>query len=112
MWDELKFTVMGRPMTLDGIEHGVLRKDYHVPRIHMALVCAAMGCPPLRNEPYTGERLFAQLDDQARRFLSNPARFRNERREGGERAIIFPSGPHRDTAPADKCHRTRSVDPR
>jgi len=73
---------MGRPMTLDGIEHGVLRKDYHEPRIHMALVCAAMGCPPLRNEPYTGERLFAQLDDQARRFLSNPAKFRIARDAG------------------------------
>jgi hypothetical protein len=82
VWDELKFTVMGRPMTLDGIEHGVLRKDFHEPRIHMALVCAAMGCPPLRNEPYTGERLSAQLDDQARRFLSNPAKFRIDRDAG------------------------------
>jgi len=75
-WDELEFSVMGRPMTLDGIEHGVLRKEFHEPRIHMALVCAAMGCPPLRNEPYTGDRLGDQLDDQARRFLSNPAKFR------------------------------------
>ena len=73
VWDELQFSVMGQPMTLDGIEHGVLRKEFHEPRIHMALVCAAMGCPPLRNEPYTGDRLGAQLDDQARRFLSNPA---------------------------------------
>jgi len=82
VWDGLKFTVMGRPMTLDDIEHGVLRKDYHEPRIHMALVCAALGCPPLRNEPYTGERLSAQLDDQARRFLSNPAKFRIARDAG------------------------------
>ena len=73
---------MGRAMTLDGIEHGVLRKEFHEPRIHMALVCAAMGCPPLRNEPYTGDRLGDQLDDQARRFLSNPAKFRIAANEG------------------------------
>ena len=82
VWDKLEFSVMGRPMTLDGIEHGVLRKEFHEPRIHMALVCAAMGCPPLRNEPYTGDRLGAQLDDQARRFLANPAKFRIGARAG------------------------------
>jgi hypothetical protein len=76
VWDKLEFSVMARPMTLDGIEHGVLRKEFHEARIHMALVCAAMGCPPLRNEPYAGDRLGDQLDDQARRFLSNPAKFR------------------------------------
>ena len=75
-WDGLQFSVMGQAMTLDGIEHGVLRKEFHEPRIHMALVCAAMGCPPLRNEPYAGDRLGDQLDDQARRFLSNPLKFR------------------------------------
>jgi hypothetical protein len=36
----------------------------------------------LRNEPYTGDHLFAQLDDQARRFLSNPAKFRIDREAG------------------------------
>jgi hypothetical protein len=82
VWDDLKFTIMGRPMVLDGIEHNVLRTNYHEPRIHMALVCAAMGCPPLRNEPYTSERLSAQFDDQARRFLSNPAKFRIDRDAG------------------------------
>jgi hypothetical protein len=82
VWDKLKFPVMGRPMTLDGIEHGVLRKEFHEPRIHMALVCAAMGCPPLRNEPYMGDRLGDQLDDQARRFLSNPLKFRIDAQAG------------------------------
>ncbi len=82
VWDKLQFTVMGQPMMLDGIEHGTLRKEFHEPRIHMALVCAAMGCPPLRNEPYTGDRLSAQLDDQARRFLSNPAKFRIDAQGG------------------------------
>lgn len=79
VWDKIEHTVMGRQMTLDVIEHETLRKQFNEPRIHMALVCAAMGCPSLRNEPYTGERLDAQLEDQSRRFLRNPAKFRIDR---------------------------------
>jgi hypothetical protein len=45
----------------------------------MAMVCAAMGCPPLRNEPYTGDKLQEQLDDQTRRFLANAEKFKIER---------------------------------
>jgi len=88
VWDRLRFSVMGRERTLDEIEHAVLRGEFHEPRIHVALVCAAMGCPPLRREPYTGEQLSAQLDDQARRFLADPAKFRIDRAEG--RAYLSP----------------------
>ena len=82
VWDKLQFLVMGEKMTLNGIEHEVLRKEFGEPRIHMALVCAAMGCPPLRDEPYLGERLSAQLDEQARKFLTDPAKFRIDRVAG------------------------------
>jgi hypothetical protein len=85
VWDELAFEVMGESWTLDRIEHDTLRVDFDEPRIHLALVCAAMGCPPLRNEPYTGERLDSQLDDQADDFLSNPLKFHIDR-EGG---VVF-----------------------
>ena len=61
--------VAGGTWTLDEIEHEVIRERFDEPRIHFALVCAAIGCPPLRAEAYTGARLDAQLDDQARRFL-------------------------------------------
>lgn len=81
VWTKLRFPVMGRPMTLDEIEHAVLRKKFYEPRIHMALVCAALGCPPLRNEPYQGEKLDRQLDDQARKFLANPQKFRIDRQQ-------------------------------
>ena len=47
----------------------------------MALVCAAMGCPPLRNEPFIGVKLDTQLDDQTRRFLNNPEKFRIDRKD-------------------------------
>ncbi|UCF36867.1 MAG: DUF547 domain-containing protein [Acidobacteriota bacterium] len=82
VWDELRFQVMGEPLTLDQIEHQILRKDFSEPRIHVALVCAALSCPPLRNEPFTGERLREQFDDQIRRFLKNPNNFRIDSADG------------------------------
>ena len=81
VWTELKWTVAKQPMTLDHIEHKILRVKFNEPRIHMALVCAAMGCPPLRNEPYYGRRLDQQLDDQTRKFLANPKKFRIDREQ-------------------------------
>jgi hypothetical protein len=82
VWDELTFNVMRSGMTLDQIEHKTLRAKFHEPRIHMALVCAAMGCPILRNVPYLAEKLDAQLNDQANRFLGNPDKFRIDRSAG------------------------------
>lgn len=75
-WDQPMVRLFGRTMTLNDLEHKLLRKDYHEPRIHMALVCAAKGCPPLRGEAYTAARLSEQLDDQARIYLSRPAGLR------------------------------------
>ena len=82
VWDEIQFPVMGRNMTLDNIEHDTLRSQFDEPRIHVALVCAALGCPPLRNEPYISAKLESQLDDQARRFFKDPGKFRVDREEG------------------------------
>lgn len=75
VWDKITFRIMGRTLTLDFIEHQILRKEFQEPRIHIALVCAAKGCPVLRREPYKGEMLPEQLDDQARRFLSDRRKF-------------------------------------
>lgn len=73
-WAAKFFSIGGEQMSLDDIEHGTLRKKYDDPRIHFALVCAALTCPRLRNEAYTASRLDAQLDDQGRDFLNNPAK--------------------------------------
>ena len=78
-WKRFKFNVAGREVNLDAIEHAILRQQFNEPRIHMALVCAARSCPPLRSEPYEGDRLDAQLDDNARIFLGNPANFAIDR---------------------------------
>jgi hypothetical protein len=79
VWNKLKFKVMGKNYTLEHIEHKILRKEFDEPRIHVAMVCAAMGCPPLRNEPYLGGKLVKQLDDQIRRFLADPKKFKINR---------------------------------
>lgn len=63
-------------MDLNTVEHKILRVDYTEPRIHFALVCAAKGCPPLRNEAYVGARLEEQLADQAKQFLAESAKNR------------------------------------
>lgn len=79
VWDKLEFQLLGKPATLDVIEHQMLRKQFNEPRIHLALVCASIGCPTLRNEPYVAERLSKQLDDQTHRFISDPLKFRIDR---------------------------------
>lgn len=66
----------GEVMSLDHLEHEVIRGRYDEPRIHFAVVCAAVSCPPLRNEPYVGARLSEQLDDQARTFLADSGKNR------------------------------------
>ncbi len=68
-WSEPMVHAAGRTLTLDEVEHEIIRKQFREPRIHFALVCAALGCPPLRSEAYVGARLEEQLDDQARAFL-------------------------------------------
>jgi len=74
------FVLFGQPRSLDDLEHGILRKTYREPRIHFAVNCASVGCPMLREEAYRGVDLEKQLEQQARRFLSD--RSRNRTRDG------------------------------
>ena len=68
-WSEPIVRAAGRLLTLDEVEHNIIRREFKEPRIHMALVCAAMSCPPLRYEAYEGANLDQQLHDQTRIFL-------------------------------------------
>lgn len=71
-FDKERHRVAGKPLTLNQIEEqGRLLKDW---RLHMAVVCAASSCPPLRSEVYVAERLEEQLADQTRQFLADPSR--------------------------------------
>ena len=64
-WKDKRWNIAGHIWSLNQIEHERIRPHFKEPRIHFALVCAAMGCPPLRNEAYTAERLEEQLQAQA-----------------------------------------------
>ncbi len=77
-WKQRFFTLFGQEQSLDDIEHGTIRKPgaFDDPRIHMAVNCASIGCPMLREEAYVGARLDAQLDEQVGRFLSDRTRNR------------------------------------
>jgi Protein of unknown function, DUF547 len=79
----IKFVpLLGTTLTLDDIEHDRLRARgrYDDPRIHFAVNCASIGCPMLREEAFVAERLDAQLEEQAQRFLAD--RSRNRLRDG------------------------------
>ncbi len=75
-WKKPFFTLLGEPHHLDWIEHEQLRPRYSEPRIHTAIVCASIGCPALRPEAFTSDRLEAQLEDGMRRFLGDATRNR------------------------------------
>lgn len=79
-WKPAWINLLGDTVSLDGIEHGMLRARgrYDDPRIHFAVNCASVGCPMLREEAFTAARLDAQLDEQALRFLSDRTRNRYE----------------------------------
>jgi len=74
IWHEEFFKIGDQPMSLNRIEHGILRVEFDEPRIHFAINCASMSCPVLRAEAYVADRLDAQLTEQAKLFLHQPLR--------------------------------------
>ncbi|UCD15237.1 MAG: DUF547 domain-containing protein [Candidatus Omnitrophota bacterium] len=71
IWDKKLVAINNEKTTLNTIEHKIIRPEFKDPRIHFALVCAAKGCPPLRNEAYRGAKLDDQLNDQGKIFLAD-----------------------------------------
>lgn len=74
-WDDVRWQVAGKTVSLNQIEHELIRPNFKEPRIHFALVCAAVGCPPLRSAAYTASKLEQQLDAQARYVHTHPKWF-------------------------------------
>ena len=68
--------VDGRTISLDALEHEVIRKRFEEPRIHVALVCGAVSCPPLLPRAYRARTLAATLEANMRRFISDSSRNR------------------------------------
>ncbi|MBL6430454.1 MAG: DUF547 domain-containing protein [Alphaproteobacteria bacterium] len=77
-WKKDLVTVESRALSLDGIEHGILRKRYKDARVHYAVNCASVGCPDLAPRAYTGAVLEAMLDAGARGFVNTPRGVRVE----------------------------------
>ncbi len=80
-WGAALVEVEAMPLTLDDIEHRILRPIWRDARVHYAVNCAALGCPNLYAEPFYAGRLDQQLDDAARDFVNHP---RGARIEEGE----------------------------
>ena len=68
-----KFKVGGELLTLNHIEHKILRRQYQDPRIHFAINCASNSCPPIGHRIVTGVNLDQQLNEKTRDFINNPA---------------------------------------
>lgn len=72
---DLKFIPLKDKLyNLNFIEHGVLREKFDEPRIHFAINCASVSCPPLLNQAFRAEILGQQLNQQAEKFLQDPLR--------------------------------------
>lgn len=72
VWKKLQFKAVGKMVTLDEIEHEILRKEFDEPRIHMAINCASISCPDLSSKAYTWIKLEEQLSRASKSFVNNP----------------------------------------
>ena len=70
-WDQKFITLGDKKYSLNQIEHQIVRPQFREPRIHFALVCAAVSCPKLLNRSYRPEQLNQQLENQTRYFLNS-----------------------------------------
>jgi len=75
-WKKKICRIDGGVITLDDIEHNILRPRFKDPRVHFAINCASKSCPPLQSEPYEGSILDQQLDSAAEAFINDPRRNR------------------------------------
>ena len=80
-WKKKVVRLQGQMISLDHLEHDILRPGFKDPRVHFAINCASKSCPPLRSEPYRADVLNQQLDDATRSFINNPESYRLEERD-------------------------------
>ena len=74
------YELNGQKLSLDDIEHNLIRKRFSEPRVHFALVCASAGCPQLRNEAYQANSVRNQLEQDAQQFIRNLRKVRYDAR--------------------------------
>lgn len=71
-WGSKLLTVGGQAISLDDIEHRILRPIWRNPLIHYGVNCASLGCPDLPARAFTGQTVIAQLEAAARTFVNHP----------------------------------------
>lgn len=71
-WKAKVVKVNGVELSLDDIEHGILRPYFKDPRVHYAVNCASVGCPNLGREAFTAAKLDAQLEAAAKVYINSP----------------------------------------
>jgi hypothetical protein len=78
-WKKEYVTVEGRKLSLDNVEHDILRKTWRDPRVHYAVNCASISCPNLMAEAFTGAKLERMLNQGARDYVNHPRGARVDR---------------------------------
>ncbi|GAA5220574.1 DUF547 domain-containing protein [Membranihabitans marinus] len=71
-WEKKWIKYNGDLISLNHIEHEIIRKKFKDARIHFAVNCAAKSCPPLLNNAYVGNKVQNQLESQTKKFINNP----------------------------------------
>lgn len=71
-WGKKLVEVEGKPLSLDDIEHRILRPIWQDPRIHYAVNCASIGCPNLASMAYTAQNVNTLMDQGAREYVNHP----------------------------------------
>lgn len=89
-WKQEVVRLWGKKVTLDHVEHDLLRPKFNDPRVHFAVNCASIGCPDLRSEAFQASKLDAQLEEQTRAFLRDRTRNRlDEKSKTLHLSLIF-----------------------
>lgn len=71
-WRTKRVTVEGKELSLDDIEHTIMRPTFKDPRVHYAVNCASIGCPNLKTTPWSAETLEADLEAGAKAYVNHP----------------------------------------
>jgi len=79
-WDAKLLTVEQQKVSLNDIEHRILRPVWRDNRVHYAVNCASLGCPNLQPQPFTSHNLDMLLEKAARDYINHP------------RGVSFPRG--------------------
>lgn len=101
-WTINFISIEGKKYNLNDIEHGIIRPKFNDPRIHFAVNCASIGCPPLLNEAYKADKLSTQLDNQAKAFINDGNRNKINSADKADLSKIFTwfSGDFKKSAPS------------